>query len=110
MNFIMLLCPQTQLTLQMTPSQSKMKTSTPGNKSFPGSVNFRTLALSAVVVEEEEREEAEDIMMLPPLLPMARTAGESARWVVAAAGEKARAEVEDRARASADLAMFIVQY
>ena len=92
----------------MTPSQSKMKTSTPGNKSFPGSVNFKTLALSAVVVEEEEREEAED-MMPPPLLPMARTAGESARWVVAA-GEKARAEVEDRARASADLAMFIVQY
>lgn len=109
MNFIMLLCPQTQLTLQMTPSQSKMKTSTPGNKSFPGSVNFRTLALSAVVEEEEEREEAEDIMMLPPLLPMARTAGESARWVVAA-GEKARAEVDARARASADLAMFIVQY
>ena len=88
----------------MTPSQSKMKTSTPGSKSFPGSVNFRTLALSAVVVEEEEREEVED--MMPPLLPMARTAGESARWV--AAGEKARAEVDARARASADLAMFIV--
>ena len=90
----------------MTPSQSKMKTSTPGSKSFPGSVNFRTLALSAVVEEEEREEEVED-MMLPPLLPMARTAGENARWVVAA-GEKARAEVDARARASADLAMFIV--
>ena len=60
------------------------------------------------MVEEEEREEVEDMMLPWPLLPMARTAGESARWV--AAGEKARAEVDARARASADLAMFIVQY
>ena len=32
------------LTLQITPSQSKMNTSTPGRRSFAGSVSFRTLA------------------------------------------------------------------
>mmetsp|Transcript_31031 Transcript_31031/g.63075 ORF Transcript_31031/g.63075 Transcript_31031/m.63075 type:complete len:123 (-) Transcript_31031:38-406(-) len=38
----------TESPLQITPSQSKMKTSTLGSKSFAGSVNFNTFAFSAV--------------------------------------------------------------
>jgi len=38
------------LTLHITPSQSKMNTSTPGNKSFAGSLSLSTLALSDVLL------------------------------------------------------------
>ena len=39
-----------KLTLQITPSQSKINTSTSGNKSFPGSDNFATFAFNAELI------------------------------------------------------------
>ena len=98
----------TTLTLQITPSQSKMKTSTPGNKSFAGSVNFSTLALSAVVAMLDDK------LVLMTLLLFLLNDEEEEDNVrdekVRAAGEKART-VNDhdaaRARARADFAMFM---
>jgi hypothetical protein len=83
------------LTLQITPSQSKMNTSTPESKSFDGSVSFRTLARSAVVVPkllDIDDDEADDI-------------GANA---LRAAGENARAAVQPMEKARADLARIII--
>ena len=76
-----------------------MNTSTSGSKSFAGSVNLRTLALSAVAEEDALLRE------LPmKVRTVLRAAGEKARVT---AGEKAWV-VDARARASADLAMFMM--
>ena len=97
------------LTLQITPSQSKMKTSTPGNKSFAGSVNFSTLALSAVVAMLDDK------LVLMTLLLFLLNDEEEEDNVrdekVRAAGEKARTVNDDdaaRATARADFAMFMI--
>lgn len=99
------------LTLQITPSQSKMKTSTPGNKSFAGSVNFSTLALSAVVVMLDDK-----LVLMTLLLFLLNDELEEEEEdnvrdeKVRAAGEKARTVNDDdaaRARARADFAMFM---
>lgn len=99
----------TTLTLQITPSQSKMKTSTPGNKSFAGSVNFSTLALSAVVAMLDDK------LVLMTLLLFLLNDEEEEDNVrdekVRAAGEKARTVNDDdaaRATARADFAMFMI--
>lgn len=80
---------------QMTPSQSKMNTSTSGRRSLAGSVSFRTLAFRDVVVVEKK-----DFVL--------RLDVAAADLNVDAAGEeKARADVAMRAAERADLAMFI---
>jgi len=81
--------------LQITPSQSKMKTSTFGRRSLAGSVSLRTLALSEVV-EVNVR------------LPTEAAAEAAEDRNDDAAGEKARADVAIKAAARADLAMCIV--
>ena len=85
-----------------------MKTSTPGNKSFAGSVNFSTLALSAVVAMLDDK------LVLMTLLLFLLNDEEEEDNVrdekVRAAGEKARTVNDDdaaRARARADFAMFM---
>ncbi len=81
---------------QITPSQSKMKTSTFGRRSLDGSVSFRTLALRDVVVEKKDF-----------VLRRLDVAVDDLN--VDAAGEvKARADVAMRAAERADLAMFIL--
>lgn len=79
---------------QMTPSQSKMNTSTSGRRSLAGSVSFRTLAFRDVVVVEKK-----DFVLR---LDVAADLN-----VDAAGEEKARADVAMRAAERADLAMFI---
>ncbi len=82
---------------QMTPSQSKMNTSTSGRRSLEGSVSFRTLALRDVVVEKKDfvLEERLDVAV-------------DDLNVDAAGVVKARADVAMRAAERADLAMFIL--
>lgn len=96
--------------LQITPSQSKMNTSTPGSKSFAGSVNLSTFALRAVLLLLFA-----DIILLflcnddDKVVEEEKTREDRLR---AADGEKARAagRLPDAASASAnaDLAMFMV--
>mmetsp|Transcript_39251 Transcript_39251/g.83820 ORF Transcript_39251/g.83820 Transcript_39251/m.83820 type:complete len:213 (+) Transcript_39251:929-1567(+) len=95
----------TESPLQMTPSQSKMNTSTPGNRSFAGSVSLSTLAASAVVVDEKERGRG----ALPPPIAKAPTEPRAAAGakVRGTAGEKARA-ADARERERAVLAKFMV--
>ena len=89
-----------------------MKTSTPGNKSFAGSVNFSTLALSAVVAMLDDKLLV--LMTLQLFLLNDELEAEEEDNVrdekVRAAGEKARTVNDDdaaRARARADFAMFM---
>ena len=79
---------------QMTPSQSKMKTSMLGRRSLDGSVSFRTLAFRDVVVENVLLETADDDLRIDD----------------AAAGDdvKARADAAIRAAERAVLAMYIL--
>lgn len=80
---------------QMTPSQSKMKTSMLGRRSLDGSVSFRTLAFRDVVV-------VENVLL--------ETADDDLRIDDAAAGDdvKARADAAIRAAERAVLAMYIL--
>ena len=80
---------------QMTPSQSKMKTSMLGRRSLDGSVSFRTLAFRDVVV-------VENVLL--------ETADDDLRIDDAAAGDdvKARADAANRAAERAVLAMYIL--
>ena len=78
----------------MTPSQSKMNTSTFGRRSLAGSVSFRTLALRDVVEENVLRERFD-------------TAAED-DLNADAAGEKARADVAIKAAERAVLAICIL--
>uniref|UniRef100_A0A7S1ZBZ3 Uncharacterized protein n=1 Tax=Ditylum brightwellii TaxID=49249 RepID=A0A7S1ZBZ3_9STRA len=77
----------TESPLQITPSQSKINTSTPSNISFSGSVNFNTLALRLVVVVELNFEKEET------------TAGERIKAREEAAGVNADADVRVVAKA-----------
>lgn len=84
---------------QMTPSQSKMNTSTLGRRSLDGSVSFRTLAWRDVVVVVEN------------VLRFDAATDDDRRRDDDAAGDddvKARADVAIRAAESAVLAMFIL--
>ena len=78
----------------MTPSQSKMKTSTSGRRSLAGSVSFRTLALRDVVEENV-------------LLERFEMAAEDLNDDDAA-GEKARTDVAIKAAEREDLAMCML--
>mmetsp|Transcript_20270 Transcript_20270/g.31693 ORF Transcript_20270/g.31693 Transcript_20270/m.31693 type:complete len:97 (+) Transcript_20270:239-529(+) len=84
---------------QMTPSQSKMKTSMLGRRSLDGSVSFRTLAFRDVVVVVEN-----------VLLERLDVADDDLRIDDAAAGDdvKARADAAIRAAERAVLAMYIL--
>lgn len=81
---------------QMTPSQSKMKTSMLGRRSLDGSVSFRTLAFRDVVVV------LENVLL--------EIADDDLRIDDAAAGDdvKARADAAIRAAERAVLAMYIL--
>ena len=81
----------------MTPSQSKMKTSTFGRRSLAGSVSFGTLALSEVVEENVLLLERYDAAVAADDLNDDD-----------AAGEKARADVAIKAALRADLAMCMM--
>jgi hypothetical protein len=93
------------LTLQITPSQSKINTSTLESKSFEGSVSLRTLARSAVVVPKLR----DNLAVAVVAADDDDTADIGENNALRAAGENARAAVHPRERVMAALARIIVR-